>query len=301
MNPNSVLGHSAGDPFMLTTMDVVNWVLVLVVCLFLFQLLQEMLFRQRGKYCTGCGLRDLPRNWSTCEICGMSLGEYVERVTPFERRVSYGFPVVSVLASLAAYHHFERVTFGGPLVVLGFVIVNSCFAQLWLPRRDGRLRTDEYTVKGPASFLVTSTASELDPETQSRFLVLAVDESREATEQILRVQREGETLAGLRRRREGDAIARRHHAVQRLIDPVAVVNPFAPKLRFPTSTLRARRDHKKYLVLIQTIALLHQHQRDKKSIEGRLKFVLPTRIGAAALLDDRPPEAVRAALEGLRG
>ncbi|MBI2944115.1 MAG: hypothetical protein HYY25_07930 [Candidatus Wallbacteria bacterium] len=141
MNPNSAFGHPAGDPFMLTTMDVVNWVLVLVVCLFLFQLLQEMLFRQRGKYCTGCGLRDLPRNWSTCEICGMSLGEYVERVTPFERRVSYGFPVVSVLVSLVAYHQFERVTFGGPLVVLGFIIVNSCFAQLWLPRRDARLRT----------------------------------------------------------------------------------------------------------------------------------------------------------------
>jgi DNA primase catalytic core len=133
--------------------------------------------------------------------------------------------------------------------------------------RDGRLRTDEYTVKGPASFLVTSTASELDPETQSRFLVLSVDESAATTERILQAQREAETLDGLRRRREADAMVRRHHAMQRLLEPVSVVIPFAPKLRFPARTLRARRDHKKYLGLIQTVAFLHQHQRERKQTE----------------------------------
>jgi DNA primase catalytic core len=133
--------------------------------------------------------------------------------------------------------------------------------------RDGRLRTDEYHVKGPASFLVTSTSSELDPETQSRFLVLAVDESRAATERILSAQREAQTLEGLSRRREADAIARRHHAMQRLLEPISVVIPFAPRLRFPSGTLRARRDHKKYLGLIETVAFLHQHQRERKQAE----------------------------------
>lgn len=132
--------------------------------------------------------------------------------------------------------------------------------------RDGRLRTDEYTVKGPAAFLVSSTQSEIDPETQSRFVILTVDESTATTEKILQAQRYSETLDGLRRRRQSDIVAKRHHMAQRLIESMAIVNPYAPKLRFPTHTLRARRDHKKYLSLIQSVALLHQHQRERKTL-----------------------------------
>ena len=150
--------------------------------------------------------------------------------------------------------------------------------------RDGRMRTDEYTVKGPASFLLTSTASELDPETQSRFLVLTVDESRATTERILEAQREAGTLEGLVRRREGDALSRCHQAMQRLVEPVEVVIPFAKRLRFPSHTLRARRDHKKYLGLIRTVALLFQHQREKRTIEVAGE--------AVCYLEARPADAV---------
>lgn len=46
-------------------------------------------------------------------------------------------------------------------------------------------------------------------------------------------------------------------------------------------------------------AVLEAMRGDKKSIEGTARFVLPTGIGAAVLVDDAPPAAVRAALEGL--
>lgn len=38
-------------------------------------------------------------------------------------------------------------------------------------------------------------------------------------------------------------------------------NPYADWLTFPDERTRLRRDHEKYLTLIDTIALLHQHQR----------------------------------------
>lgn len=44
-----------------------------------------------------------------------------------------------------------------------------------------------------------------------------------------------------------------------------MVNPFAPYLDFPTQPLEMRREHEKYLSLIEAVALLHQHQRVKKS------------------------------------
>ena len=40
------------------------------------------------------------------------------------------------------------------------------------------------------------------------------------------------------------------------------MNPYAERLTFLDDRTRTRRDHEKYLTLIDTIALLHQHQRD---------------------------------------
>lgn len=180
-----------------------------------------------------------------------------------------------------------------------------CVAVTTKDPRTGSMRTDEYHVRGPVGFLVTSTSSEIDPETQSRFVVLSIDESRKATAEILRAQRQAETLEGLRRRRESDVIAKRHHAMQRLLERIEVVIPFAPRLRFPSKTLRARRDHKKYLALIRAVAFLHQHQREKKTalvaeqahtyIEAHPRdVVLVNRLAASAFartLDELSPQA----------
>jgi len=46
-----------------------------------------------------------------------------------------------------------------------------------------------------------------------------------------------------------------------------VMNPYADQLTFPDETTRLRRDHEKYLTLIDTIALLHQHQRPIKTMQ----------------------------------
>jgi hypothetical protein len=61
-----------------------------------------------------------------------------------------------------------------------------------------------------------------------------------------------------------EATMRRHRNAQRLIEPLLVVNPYGKELTFPTDTLRLRREADKYLSLIESIALLHQHQREVK-------------------------------------
>jgi DNA primase len=131
----------------------------------------------------------------------------------------------------------------------------------------GKLRTEEYRVKGPVALMITTTEVELDYETANRFITLTIDESREMTERILKKQREQETLEGLIKRAEIELIIRRHHNAQRLLRPLPVINPYASYLTFPSESLRARRDHKKYLGLIKAIAFLHQYQREIKSIE----------------------------------
>jgi DNA primase len=135
--------------------------------------------------------------------------------------------------------------------------------------QTGKLVTHEYHVSGPVSILLTTTAIEIDEELLNRCLVLTVDESREQTRAIHRRQRERRTLEGLLARRERDRLVELHRNAQRLLKPLPVVNPYAPRLTFLDSQTRARRDHEKYLTLIDAIALLHQYQRPKKQARDR--------------------------------
>jgi DNA primase catalytic core len=130
----------------------------------------------------------------------------------------------------------------------------------------GRLVTHEYRVEGPVMIFLTTTAIELDEELLNRCLVLTVDEDREQTKAIHRLQRERQTLEGLLARRDRDAVLALHRNAQRLLRPLLVANPYARELTFQDDRTRTRRDHMKYLSLIRTIALLHQHQRPVKTV-----------------------------------
>ena len=131
--------------------------------------------------------------------------------------------------------------------------------------QTGKLRTEEYRVEGPVFIVFTTTSPEaMDYETRNRFVQVGIDESAEQTRRILTLQRESDTLEGVLRREQAAAICRRHQNLQRLLRPLKVVNPYAPRLVYPDERLQMRREQKKYLTLIKTIALLHQHQREIK-------------------------------------
>ena len=135
---------------------------------------------------------------------------------------------------------------------------------------SGRLVTHEYKVEGPAAIFMTTTAIDLDEELMNRCLVLTVNEDREQTRAIHRIQRQQQTLAGLlARRRRGELLAL-HHNAQRLLRPLPVFNPYADHLTFLDDKTRMRRDHLKYLGLIEALTLLHQHQREHRTLtDGR--------------------------------
>ena len=129
----------------------------------------------------------------------------------------------------------------------------------------GRLITHQYRVEGPVMIFLTTTAIQLDEELMNRCLVLTVDEERGQTQAIHRLQREAQTLEGLLARSEREGILRVHRNAQRLLAPLFVANPYARELTFLDSQTRTRRDHNKYLALIRSLALLHQHQRPVKT------------------------------------
>jgi DNA primase catalytic core len=171
----------------------------------------------------------------------------------------------------------------------------------------GRMVTQEYRVEGPVMIFLTTTAADLDEELLNRCLVLTVDEGREQTAAIHRLQRERESLAGLLRNDARARLLATHRTAQRLLRPLPVVNPFAAQLTFRDDRTRSRRDHMKYLILIRTIALLHQYQRPIKTVtqgERTLAYIEATADDVAAAnrlahevlgrcLDDMPPQTRR--------
>jgi len=120
---------------------------------------------------------------------------------------------------------------------------------------------------------LTTTAVEVDEELLNRCLVLTVSEDREQTRRIHKLQRSRQTLEGLLERQDRDQVLKVHQDAQRLLKPLLVANPYAPELTFLDSQIRTRRDHMKYLTLIRSIALLHQHQRPTKTVQHNGKAV----------------------------
>lgn len=83
-----------------------------------------------------------------------------------------------------------------------------------------------------------------------------------------------------------------------------MINPFADQLTFLADKTRTRRDHEKYLTLIDSIALLHQYQRPVKTLHHhgqpvayieatREDIALANRLAHEVLgktLDELPPQ-----------
>lgn len=137
----------------------------------------------------------------------------------------------------------------------------------------GRLVTQEYRVEGPTQLMLTTTAIEIDEELLNRCIVLTVNEDRQQTQAIHRLQRERETLDGLLARSERASILKLHQDAQRLLRPLVVVNPYARELTFLDDRTRTRRDHGKYLALIRVVALLHQCQRPVRTVTNAGKVI----------------------------
>ena len=171
----------------------------------------------------------------------------------------------------------------------------------------GRLVSHQYRVQGPVAIFTTTTAIDVDEELLSRCIVLTVDERPEQTRAIHDRQRHAQTLDGLFARGGREHVLHLHRNAQRLLRPLGVVNPFAAELTFPDHRVRARRDHRKYLGIIEALALLHQYQRPVKTAErdgitveyvevGKEDVAMADKLAAAVVsrgLDDLPPTTLR--------
>lgn len=122
---------------------------------------------------------------------------------------------------------------------------------------------------GPVAYAESTTATVLFEEDANRCLILQSDERPEQTKRILLAH--GRRCAGISVEVERHQRREVMHALQWLLEPAAVVIPFAPQLAelFPIEPLEVRRCIGHVTSSIETLALLHQYQRERDEL-GRI-------------------------------
>jgi hypothetical protein len=137
----------------------------------------------------------------------------------------------------------------------------------------GKMQSQVVRTPVVVASVMSGTNHNINPENASRYFVVNTDESKEQTARIHEHQRHKHSLERIRAGSdEVPLIIRRHQAAQRLLEKKVVVNDFAPLLDFPTSLMRLRRDHDRFLDLIACVCYLRQYQKPARS-EGGMEYI----------------------------
>ncbi len=123
-------------------------------------------------------------------------------------------------------------------------------------------RTQQQIVEGPICLAGCTTKSSIYEDNANRSFLLYIDESSEQDERIMQYQRLG--FAGKIDVDAEETAAKLLRNVQRLLNPIKVVNPFAEHLILPKTVFKPRRTNMHYLQLIEVITFYHQMQREKR-------------------------------------
>jgi predicted transcriptional regulator len=136
----------------------------------------------------------------------------------------------------------------------------------------GEMETIEREVMGPTGFVTTTTRPNVHPENETRNFTVFPDETEKQTSKVLQVTNAKYTGAEIVKEPNPAFIN-----MQKLIRPYAVIIPFAEELsnRFPKSPIRVRRDYSKLMSLIENVTLLHQKQREVRTVNN-VQWVIAT-------------------------
>jgi len=142
--------------------------------------------------------------------------------------------------------------------------------------RKGTTKTIHLTVEGPVSVAGCTTQESVYEDNSNRSFLLYIDESPEQDKRIMHYQRL--IAAGKIDTDIEQAHARFLRNVQRMLQPIKVINPFAIYLYLPSAVFKPRRTNTHYLQLIAAITFYYQHQRTKKYDEQTGEEYIETTI-----------------------
>jgi hypothetical protein len=127
---------------------------------------------------------------------------------------------------------------------------------------NGETKTMHLIVEGPVSVAGCTTKEQIYEDNANRSFLLYLDESQSQTNLILDYQR---ALSAGKINSETESESRSLlQNVQRLLEPIKVVNPYAESLSLPDAVFKPRRTNSHYLQFIEAVTFYCQFQRPKQ-------------------------------------
>ncbi|NQY08685.1 MAG: hypothetical protein HRT71_04120 [Flavobacteriales bacterium] len=138
---------------------------------------------------------------------------------------------------------------------------------------SGRMANQNKIVKGPIMILGFTQDDKLYKRFNDHcfFMNCGDAKSRDA---YLKYQ--NKEAAGLIDEANEQSAIRLLQAIQAMIEPIKVINPYQRELELPKNVLQPLRTNRQLIVFIQAVTLLHQHQVERKVNEQGVEYIETT-------------------------
>jgi predicted transcriptional regulator len=172
-----------------------------------------------------------------------------------------------------AFYYFDKAELGHKLILIedldGILAALYPLRELQSKQRisktvtikdkNGNTKTIHLKVYGPVCIAGCTTKESLYEDNANRCFLIYLDESSEQDERVMNYQRK--ISAGKINTTDETQARQLLQNVQRILQPVTVINPYAEQLQIPKEVFKQRRSNAHYLAFIEVITFYNQYQR----------------------------------------
>lgn len=189
-----------------------------------------------------------------------------------------------------AFYYFDKAELGHKLILIedldGILAALYPLRELQSKQRisktitvkdkNGNTKTIHLKVHGPVCIAGCTTKESIYEDNANRCFLINLDESESQDERVMNYQRK--ISAG--KINTTDEIQARQllQNVQRILQPITVINPYAELLHIPKEVFKQRRTNAHYLAFIEVITFFKQYERAQKVDEVTGEIFIETTI-----------------------
>jgi len=140
--------------------------------------------------------------------------------------------------------------------------------------KSGQLRTITLIVEGPVSVIACTTREKIYEDNSNRAILIYLDGSKEQDEKIMHYQKQNR--AGLIDHYAEKQMQKKLMQMQQALEPIRVINPFAPLIDLPKEIFKPRRTLPLLLSFIEAITFYYQYQREQQAEESTGEIYIET-------------------------
>ena len=189
-----------------------------------------------------------------------------------------------------AFYYFDKAELGHKLILIedldGILAALYPLRELQSKQRisktvtvkdkNGNTKTIHLKVYGPVCIAGCTTKESLYEDNANRCFLIYLDESSEQDERVMDYQRK--ISAGKINTTDETKARQLLQNVQRVLQPITVINPYAELLQIPKEVFKQRRTNAHYLAFIEVITFYNQQQREQKVDEATGEIYIETTL-----------------------